>query len=363
MPVDRLRIAICLLSLLCLQPTYAALAQSVPELLRFESTPPASPAFDQTLPAATAFPFGLKPDPADLSPAATSGMQLMDVLLPATRPTSASTCSNQAATGRAPPTSLWASSTTPFGVWGAIGASGYFAGQRIAPNGLEYNQLFSIDLDFNIWVQRQYGVYLFTDTSFRAQAATPGVTNASQGAFDFSKREYDLSGGVAWNYHGPLELRAFAYSYNNLNRGNSKVDPSGYNDGAGIENRFYYTPTYRDLGTPTYDLARSGFVSLGYYPTKTLVDAQGNAFRPGLFAHAYSTYDLYGPRVYVYGDAQLTCTRSFSPRLLNLDLGVAVRPLVNVPRLELRLGVQGNVDIGNRDNDAAGYGSIRYLFD
>jgi hypothetical protein len=62
------------------------------------------------------------------------------------------------------------------------------------------------------------GLYLFSDGRFWGQKASPGVTNASQGVFDFSKRELDPDGGLAWNYLGPWQARAFAYSFNNLNR-------------------------------------------------------------------------------------------------------------------------------------------------
>ena len=62
-----------------------------------------------------------------------------------------------------------------------------------------------------------------------------GITNSSQGNFDFSKREFDFNAGLAWNYFDRLELRASAYSAGNLNRGLSLTSPSGFKDGVLLE--------------------------------------------------------------------------------------------------------------------------------
>ena len=174
---------------------------------------------------------------------------------------------------------------------------GYPTGEHEAPNGVQFQQIFSADLSFNLWLWRQQHLYLFVDSVFWAQKAAPGITNPSQGAFDFSKREYDLTPGIAWNYWGPLEGRVFAYSYNNLNRGDSAVSPAGFNDGVGIENRLYLNSVYKDLGTADYDQPRASFLSLAYYPTKDMVDASGNSFKPGLSLRAYLAYDLSGTEV------------------------------------------------------------------
>ena len=100
------------------------------------------------------------------------------------------------------------------------------------------------------------GVYLFIDTEFWGQRATPGVTNANQGVLDFSKREYDFTTGVAWNYAGAFEARAFAYSFNNLNRGDSATTPIGYTDGVGLENRYYLQFDLRDISAPRSSTSR-----------------------------------------------------------------------------------------------------------
>jgi hypothetical protein len=247
-------------------------------------------------------------------------------------------------------------------VWGLVGIRGYALGDQMAPNGLEFNPLFSIDMNLNLWLWRERGVYGFADTRFWGQKAAPGITNPSQGAFDFSKREFDLEAGVAWNYYGTFEARAFAYSFNNLNRGTSAARPSGYNDGVGLENRWYVGGTYPDLGKPGFDVARASFLSLGFYPSKDMVDADGNLFKPGPFARAYLVYELLGDRWYVYLDAQATGSQSFTPKLLSLDGGTAVRPFSRARRLEFRLGVENKSDLHLRELDTGLYGAVRLVF-
>ena len=248
-------------------------------------------------------------------------------------------------------------------VFGILGLRGYFLGDHVASNGVEFNQIFSLDLNFNIWLLRQKRVYLFLNSRFWGQKAAPGITNPSQGAFDFSKREFDLIPGVAWNYYGRLEARVFAYSYNNLNRGTSTVAPSGFADGVGLENRYYIGQTYDDLGTAAFDKARATFVSVGYYPTKSLVDGTGNEFKPGPFVRAYLTLDLWGERCYLFTDDQFIAARSGTPRLFLTDSGIAVRPVAQLPRLEFRLGSEDAFDLnGGPDMEYSGYVSIRYIY-
>lgn len=246
--------------------------------------------------------------------------------------------------------------------WGIVGLRGYAFKQQVAPNGLEFNALFAMDLNFNLWLWRSQGAYLFSDTTFWGQRASPGITNANQGVFDFSKREFDFSLGLAWNYYGPLEARAFAYSFNNLNRGASQVTPSGYADGCGLENRYYLGPAYANLGTPEYDVARAPFVSAGFFPTKEMVNADGDRFRPGLFVRAYLTLDLFGPRCYLFGDAQLIVDRTFSQELFKGDFGIACRPFSTIPGLEFRLGSDLLYDPHSGELETGLYGQIRYLF-
>jgi hypothetical protein len=247
-------------------------------------------------------------------------------------------------------------------VWGIAGIRLFPAGEQVAPNGLHFKPLFAADLDFNLWLWRSQGLYFFTDATFWGQRATPGITNLSQGAFDFSKRELDFVVGAAWHYWGSLELRGLAYSYNNLNRGTSETKPTGYADGVGVENRWYLCREYQALGTPGFDVARATFVSVGYYPTKELVDADGHAYKPGAFVRAYLTADLAGPRYYLYTDAQLIGRRDFEPESLKLDLGFAARPFLAAPRLEFRLGGQGLYDPHSGELAKGLFGQFRYLY-
>jgi hypothetical protein len=251
----------------------------------------------------------------------------------------------------------------PVNAWGIAGIRGFPFGQQVAPNGLEFNQLFTLDMDFSLMLWSDEKLYMFTETRFWGQKPGAGVTNANQGIFDFSKREFDLDLGAAWNYSGSLEARVFAYSLNNLNRGKSLGSPSGFNDGIGLENRYYFDPTYADLGTEAFDQARATFLSLGGYPTKDLVDGDGLVFKPGLFARAYLTYDLWQERCcYLYLDTQLITRRTLQAKLLLFDGGVAIRPFLAHPRFEFRVGSENNYDLQWGELETSLYGAIRYVF-
>jgi hypothetical protein len=251
----------------------------------------------------------------------------------------------------------------PVNAWGIAGVRGFPFGQQVAPNGLEFNQLFTLDLDFNLMIWSAEKVYLFADTRFWGQKPGAGVTNSNQGIFDFSKREFDLDLGAGWNYWEALEARVFAYSLNNLNRGKSLGSPSGFNDGIGLENRYYIDPTYADLGTEAFDQGRATFVSLGGYPTKDLVDGAGLTFKPGLFARAYLTFDLWKERCcYLYLDTQLITRRTMQAKLLDFEGGIAIRPWLSHPRLEFRVGSENNYDMQWGELETSMYGAIRYVF-
>jgi hypothetical protein len=247
-------------------------------------------------------------------------------------------------------------------VWGVAGVRGYALGERTAPNGVGYDALFSLELDFNLWLWRQQGVYAFNESNFWGQRAAPGITNPSQGAFDFSKREFDETIGLAWNYYGNFEARAFAYSFNNLNRGSSAAQPAGFKDGAGFENRWYVGGSYPDLGRPGFDVARATFVSVGYYPTKEMVDLDGNGFQPGPFARAYLTLDLFGPRYYLYSDLQLIGERNWRPKQSRADVGFAMRPFAKLSYLEFRIGTEDVLDFQLREWAVTLYGAVRFVF-
>lgn len=241
-------------------------------------------------------------------------------------------------------------------VWGLTGLNGYFAGTRTAPNGLPFHPLFSTPLELNLGLLPHKKLYFFADLDFWAQRATDGVTNPHQGGFDFSKREFDVTPGLAWNYWGPMELRAFGFAYNNLNRGTSPNLPFGYNDGVGIENR-WYLPT-----ADPYDVAKLSFLSAGYLPSKTLVGIDGQEFNPGLFLRAYLTWDLPAIRSYLYSDGRYFGEGGARARLLYFDGGVGIRPFPSLQNLEFRLGGGDQYDVEVGHGRAFGYGAVRLLF-
>jgi hypothetical protein len=238
-------------------------------------------------------------------------------------------------------------------IWGIAEIDGYL-GQRMAPNGLRYHPDYGVNLDFNIWVWPAKGLYLFDETLFWM-----GTTHE----LNFTKRELDLNIGVAWNYFGRLEARIFGYSYNNLNRGVSPEQSAGYDDGFGIENRFYLSQTYDALGTSEFDQANATFVSIGFFPTKTLTGADGLQFHPSLYSRAYLTCEVFKDCCYVYADATFIAQQQpFKAKLLNTDIGAALRPLHHVPRLEFRAGCLDVWDIQVGNARLVGYLSIRYVF-
>lgn len=260
--------------------------------------------------------------------------------------------------GMSPPADLPA----PFGpgriwpeVWGLVGIEGYYAGSRMAPNGVPYDPLFDMNLNLNIGLLPNKKLYIYALTDFWGEKAAPHVTNASQGSFDFSKREWDFDLGIAWNYWGPLELRFSGYAYNNLNRGFSLANPTGYNDGLAIENRYYFA------NANPYDIGKLSFLSIGYIPHGQLVDANGVQFNAGLTARAYLTYDIAVIRSYVYFDGQVK-GEGPKPRLLDYDTGLAVRPWLNFQNLEFRFGLSGVYDVELDHDRALGYLAVRLQF-
>jgi hypothetical protein len=253
-------------------------------------------------------------------------------------------------------TSAWQS------VWGLVGLRVIPEGPKVAPNGEEYHPNFSMDLDFNFWIWRSRGLYLFADMSLWGERGEYGVTNARDGFMGTSKREFDMSGGAAWNYAGPWEARAFGYTDNNLNRGSNLVTPVGFTDGFGLENRYYLSPEYAKLGQSGFDVARATFLSIGYFPSKDMVGNNGQTFQPGMMLRVYLTYDLWDWPCYVFGDATYISERSFQPRLLLFDVGFAARPFSCCQKFEFRLGVDNTGDFQVHDVQNLWYASFRFIF-
>lgn len=239
-------------------------------------------------------------------------------------------------------------------VWGIAEMDGYL-GQRMAPNSLLYHPDYGVNLYFNIWLWPAAGLYLYDNSLFWMGTTHEGL--------NFTKRELDFNIGVAWNYYDRLEARVFGYSQNNLNRGLSPEGSSGFNDGFGIENRYYLNPIYYALGTSDYDLAKATFVSIGYLPTKTLTGADGKQFHPALFARAYLIWDIVKESCYVFADIALITEREpFDAKLLDTNVGAALRPFRQVPRLEFRAGCLDVWDIQVGNARPVGYINMRYVF-
>lgn len=226
----------------------------------------------------------------------------------------------------------------------------------MAPNGQTYYPLGSMFADINIGFLPQKRLYIFAQGEFWAQKPTNGVTNPQQGNFDFSKRQMDLTFGGAWRYYGPLEARVFAFSYNNLNRGWDLNIPSGFNDGVGVENRYYI------FKSNAYDLPRLNFLSIGYMPTKEIAGEDGIIFKPGLFARAYLTYEFVPLKYYVYADTELLCQQFTNPRLLFFNDGFAARPFNKLDGLEFRVGVFNTVDVQADITRTLVYALVQFVF-
>jgi len=246
--------------------------------------------------------------------------------------------------------------------WGVVGLRVIPSGSKIAPNGEEYKPNFSMDLNLNFWIWRSQGLYLFGDMSLWGETGEYGVTNGRDGWLGTSKREFDLSGGVAWNYAGSWEARAFGYTDNNLNRGQNLLTPIGFTDGFGLENRYYLSPEYAKLGQTGFDVARATFLSVGYYPSKNMVGNDGKTFKPGLMLRAYLTYDLWDWPCYLFGDTTFISERSFQPKLLFFDLGLAARPFRSWQQWEFRLGAENTADFQAHDVQTLWYASLRFIF-
>jgi hypothetical protein len=239
--------------------------------------------------------------------------------------------------------------------WGQAGIYGYPVGNKMAPNGIPYDPVFALDLLLNVALTRDRRWYIFTDSRFWAQRASADVTNTGQGSLDFSKRQFDLDGGVAWNYYGPWEVRGELYSFNNLNRGTTLVQPFGYNDGFEMENRYY-------LPSTSFDKGLYRFVSLGYYFTKSMTGGDGKLFDPSLFARASLALDIVPDCLYLYSDTTFLTRRPIVGKLLLADWGVAWRPFENIPDLEFRLGSDNTYDMQVGIWRSLLYGNVRIVW-
>ena len=109
-------------------------------------------------------------------------------------------------------------------------------------------------------------------------------------------------------------------------------------------------------------MARATFVSIGYYPSKSMVGNDGQTFRPGLLLRAYLIYDLWDWPCYLYGDVSYISERALRPRLLLFDAGIAVRPFRSCRQCEFRLGVEDTADLRVRNDLNLWYVALRYIY-
>ncbi len=259
-----------------------------------------------------------------------------------------------AAGGLGPPSMNWRPE-----FWGVVGLPIYWAGTRMAPNGVAFTPIFDASGDLNLGLMPNRELYLFGDASFWGQHAAPGITNAGQGGFDFSKREVDTELGLAWNYYGTLEFRPSLYALDNISRGLVPNSASGGKDGVKLEER-YILPS-----ADPYDVARLNFLSIGYIPAGTLIGENGAAFHPGAVARAHLTQDLpFLPWTsYLFGDVQVTAASVATPRLVDADIGLATRPFRNLPNMEFRIGSRLGDDLRADLLRGQAYAAVRVLFD
>ena len=91
----------------------------------------------------------------------------------------------------------------------------------------------------------------------------------------------------------------------------------------------------------------------------------GARFRPGPFGRLYLAGDLPISWLssYLYAGQQITGQSGASPRLIDTDVGWAVRPLDGFQNLELRLGYDLIADVQKHVARNVVYGAVRLAFD
>jgi hypothetical protein len=110
----------------------------------------------------------------------------------------------------------------------------YFYGKRIAPNLLAYKPVLGFDWRcemFFLGTNSHPRLSFFANTQFWfAKKADVGIVNTHDG-LGATKREVYLNYGVSYYYKHHLTLYLETFAYNNLNRGSSATDPTGFRDG------------------------------------------------------------------------------------------------------------------------------------
>ena len=94
------------------------------------------------------------------------------------------------------------SSTSWPEIWGVVGLPIYPAGNRMAPNGVPFQPIFSVTNDLNLGLLPDKELYVFYQGVFWAQHPSAAVTHR-QNSIDFSKREVDSN----WGWRGNISMR------------------------------------------------------------------------------------------------------------------------------------------------------------
>ena len=248
--------------------------------------------------------------------------------------------------------------TTQSDVWGLLGLPIYGTGSRAAPNGQIYKPLFTLKSEFNLGLLSDQRLYLFWDSDFWTQRATPGVTNASQGQFDFSKREFNNKFGAAINAIPGLEGRVSVYALDNLNRGTNLDAATGEAWGIAIEGRHYFE------NSDIYDVARRGFIAIGWEPTGDLIGPSGDIFNAGPYLRGYETFDLPISMFPLYGytDLSVVGKKNGQVKIIDGDFGLAARPFLRKSNLEVRSGFTISHEIVTHKNQDTAYAAFRVLY-
>lgn len=215
-------------------------------------------------------------------------------------------------------------------LWGNLGFGIYpGSSEKVAPNGLVYKPMFRLTADINAGYQN---LYLFFNSAYYTEKPTPGVTtNKGQGKFDFTKRQYDFNVGVAYSPIRNFEVRFWAYSQSNINRGKDLNTPYGFKDGA-ASSLNYYLKKGRIRGT----------LIGGYYFTKELADTNGDPYKPSVFSEIDLSVPL-NKTFSVFTETWLMTERPVKLKQMDALYGVAYRPYKNKSHNEFRLYLERDV--------------------
>lgn len=119
----------------------------------------------------------------------------------------------------------------------------YFDGKRIGPNLLTYQPALGFDWHHEIFLLGTTvtpKLSLFADAQFWfAKKANVGLLNVHDG-IGATKRELYLSYGVNYSITSKTAIYLESYGFNNLNRGRSATDPTGFRDGSVIGIRYTF---------------------------------------------------------------------------------------------------------------------------